>query len=50
MISFSVFNKEKLVWENVKSIICNIPKLNGEYHLVFSTDKPSSISNITANF
>lgn len=50
MISFSVFNKEKLVWENVKSIICNIPKLNGEYHLVFSVDKPTNIRNITANF
>ena len=50
MISFSIFNKEKLIWENVKSIICDIPKLNGEYRLVFSTDKPSSISNITANF
>lgn len=50
MVSFSVYNKEKKVWDCVKSLVFDIEKLEGKWNVVFSTDSPDNIRNITANF
>lgn len=50
MVSFSVYNKEKKVWDCVKSLVFDIEKLEGKWNVVFSTDSPDYIRNITANF
>lgn len=50
MISFSQYDKESKTWKCIRNHIFDIPKLKGEYKIVFSTDKPQMISNITSNF
>lgn len=50
MVSFSVYNKENKVWDCVKSLVFNVEKIEGKCDVIFSTDSPNDIINITANF